>query len=167
MFRAKAKKKVPRARKTTIPNKARPYKAPPKGQFAPSRARPAALKGQSGPDLLDLLCLHFKDQGYKAKTTPGGNGLTFLKIDITGKMPYVGVVGLGGAPAVVEFFYLDRMVSYRKPWPYGVLRDGKDAIDIPLGAPEDPHLIRRMEGTIEAYIAGAAQLGQWVKASLK
>jgi hypothetical protein len=171
-FRAKAKKKA-RPRKTTIPNKARAYSAPPKAktQFAPARATAASLKGKDGPSLMDLLCLHFKDLGYQCKMIPSGGDNIILSVDVTPKMPYVGAVGLRGATGVssatVEFFYDEKMVFYRKQWPYGVIREGTKALMIPLGGAEDPHLVKRMEGIVGAYLGGATQLSVWVRAALK
>jgi hypothetical protein len=166
VFRAKAKKKTRKV------SRARPYKAPPKGQFAPARAHAAAVKGKEGPGLMDLLCLHFKDQGYKSKTVTAGTSASgedsiFLVVDVTARMPYVGAVALSAGPAVVEFFYDERMVFYRRAWPGGVIREGTKALMIPLGGAEDPHLVKRMEGIVAAYIGGAVQIGNWVKASIK
>lgn len=150
-FVAKKKaKKMSRARPASKAQASRP--------FAPNRAHSAALK-EAGPNLMDLICLHFKDKGYTAKvdTIYIHGGLTSahlgVRISLRDQLPFKNIPS-SNSEAEIVFFHekTGNQVFQKNPNPYTGSRV------IPLGSPEDPDLISRLECVIDNYISGANRI---------
>ena len=135
--------------------------------FAPNRATPANLREASkspdpGPSIMDLLCLHFKDKGHKAKLATYNRSSTGaciqLQINLSDKQPFGGLPG----EVIIGFHLYGGSIWYTAPgWPG---YNGNSPFQ--MGTPEDPELIGRMEGTIKIFISGANNLSALIKSAL-
>ena len=159
IFRAKAKKKKKKYR--GIINRARPSKTY-KTSTTPSKARafksPRTYGMDTDMDILDLLCLHLKEEGYKASVIHhlDADRTTLLSVDLTDKMPWHGSTSITvPGPAVLLVYYAGGQISIEGP-----------KRRYPLGLPADPELIPRLDGYLEMYLLGARKLAHWTSAGV-
>jgi hypothetical protein len=110
---------------------------------------------EAGPNLMDLLSLYFQDKGYGTRiTTYSGTTPPCLQLQVylNDRAPWR---NFGGEPIKVSFHFNDRKIWYTHDNLYGVT---SIVGQFPMGTPEDPELLIRMEGVIRVFMAGAKNL---------